>query len=103
MARCVTEIAELLSAGDFMAVREDFDEAMASSLPSDGLRGAWEQVRALKGDFLGTVGDPIETSRDGYRVVDLPLHFERSDAKLRVSYASDGRVAGLFILNPEVP
>ena len=25
MARSVTEIAELLSAGDFMAVREDFD------------------------------------------------------------------------------
>jgi len=66
------------------------------------LRRGWRSMRFKKGKYLGIGAESKERERDGYRVVDLPLRYRRSDAKLRVAYDHDGRIVGLFILNPEV-
>ena len=102
MARTTAEIADLLAAGQFDSIRDDFDDTMKAQLSTRRLRRAWRLMKLLKGRYLGVSGAPTQTNRDGVRVVDLPLHYRRSDAKLRVAYSSEGRIAGLFILNPEV-
>jgi len=102
VARSAPEIAELLAARRFDTVREDFDDNMLAKCSTQMLRRGWRSMRFKKGKYLGIGGESKERERDGYRVVDLPLRYRRSDAKLRVAYDHDGRIVGLFILNPEV-
>ena len=75
---------------------------MLAKCSTQMLRRGWRSMRFQKGKYLGVGGESEERELDGYRVVELPLRYQRSDAKLRVAYDDDGRVAGLFILNPEV-
>jgi hypothetical protein len=102
MARSAREIAELLAAQRFDDVRNDFDENLSAKLSTRMLRRGWRTMRLRKGKYLGVAGEPSEHDRDGFRVIDLPLQFRRANAKLRVAYTSDDRIAGLIILNPEV-
>ena len=91
-----------MAARRFYAIREDFDDNMTAKCSTQMLRRGWRQMRLMKGRYLGIGGEPEEQQRDGYWVIDLPLRFRRSEAKLRVAYDNDGRIAGLFLLNPEV-
>jgi hypothetical protein len=75
---------------------------MGAKCSTQMLRRGWRSMRFRKGRYVGIAGEPEEHERDGYRVVDLRLRYRRSDAKLRVAYDPGGRIAGLFILNPEV-
>lgn len=102
MARSAPEIAELLADRRFDAIREDFDDNMRAKCSTQMLRRGWRSMRFTKGKYLGVDGDPEEHERDGYRVVDLPLRYRRSNAKLRVAYDHEGHIVGLFLLNPEV-
>ena len=102
MARTAREIADLFAARKFAVVTEDFDDVMREKCSVQMLRHGWRTMRLSKGKYLGIGGEPSEHDRDGHLVVDLPLRFRRSAAKLRVTYGPDGRIAGLFILNPEV-
>ena len=91
-----------MASGQFDEIREDFDDNMQSKCSTQMLRRGWRTMRLTKAKYLGVSGEPEERELDGYRVVDLPLRYRRSAAKLRVVYGEDGRIAGLFLLNPEV-
>jgi hypothetical protein len=56
----------------------------------------------MVGPYEG-MGAPFARAQGDYSVVDVPLHFEAGEMKGRVSYDQQGQVAGLFILNPDVP
>jgi len=96
--RAVELIAEL-TGHQWEQVRRDFTPTMATRLDAAGVAAAWEQVAGLVGRF-GSIGVPFVRALGDYTVVDVPLSFEAGDMIGRVSYDTDGKVAGLFILSP---
>ncbi|WP_331721363.1 DUF3887 domain-containing protein [Streptomyces sp. NBC_00212] len=71
------------------------DEVRGSGLATvAGLVGAFE-------DFAD--GEPFVRRVGDHTVVDIPLRYEAGDMKARVAFDADEKVAGLFILAPEVP
>jgi len=74
----------------------------SSQADEAGLAAGWAQLEGLSGKLL-TVGRPTVAARGKYRVVDIPLAFERGPMKARVSFDSEGRIAGLFVLYPDLP
>lgn len=89
------------SAGHWDEVRRDFDSTMTETLSAAAIADAWGQVVGVAGAYERT-GEPYVRQQADYTVVDLPLEFEDSPMKCRVAYNSQGQVAGLFILVPDV-
>lgn len=82
--------------------RQDFDERMTTALDADQLAAAWAQVIGMVGEYE-RMGEPLVRQQGDHTVVEVPMHFEAGDMKGRISYRSDGKVAGLYILLPETP
>jgi hypothetical protein len=59
-----------------------------------GLVGAFEGFGTAE-PFVRRIGD--------HTVVDIPLRYEAGEMKARVAFDDDEKVAGLFILPPEIP
>lgn len=93
------DICTALAAGEWEAARVDFDETMAAALPAEKLAETWATVIGGVGAYQGP-GEPFVRRLGDYTVVDLPLAFEAGDMTGRISFRADGRVAGLFVLNP---
>jgi hypothetical protein len=81
--------------------RQDFDDTMAAALDEAGVAAAWTRVIGMVGEYEGR-GEPFVRQLGDYTVVDVPLHFEAGEMTGRVSFHAHGRIAGLFILLPEV-
>jgi hypothetical protein len=87
---------------EWTRVREDFDATMSQALPEPALSASWDQVKALAGSFE-ELGEPLVRQIGAHTVVDVPMRFDRAPMKGRVAYDRDGKVAGFFVLRPEVP
>lgn len=94
------EIFGALAAGGWDAVFRRFDPTMAEALPAGKLADTWATVVGAVGAYERP-GEPFVRRQGDYTVVDVPLAFEAGDLTGRVSFAADGQVAGLFVLNPE--
>ena len=70
---------------------------MAARLDPPGLAAAWAQVIGLAGQYE-RLGEPSVYQAGDLTIVDTPLYFEAGERMGRVSYARDGRVAGLLFL-----
>ena len=79
----------------------DFDETMLAQLPAEKLDDVRLQLLDLVGSYQ-SAGEPFVRRIGKHTVVDVPLEFEAGPMKCRVSYDQEGRVAGLFVLNPDV-
>lgn len=107
----MTEIAEAEAKAvalldDYMtqrweAVRRDFDDRMLAGLSEEMLVQTSSSIREQYGEFISSA-EPSTKSAGGYAVVDIPLKFERGELKFRVSIDADGKIGGLFLLNPAV-
>ncbi|OIJ68152.1 hypothetical protein WN71_009880 [Streptomyces mangrovisoli] len=100
----------------------------AREIVADVLEGRMEQARRsfnaqvleaftdeVRGDGLATVtglvgayegfgdGEPFVRRIGDHTVVDLPLRYEAGDMKARVTFDTEEKVGGLFILVPEAP
>lgn len=89
-----------LAAGRWAEAAADFDETMAAQLTPAQLGDTWAVVIGAVGAYE-RAGEPFVRRQGDYTVVDVPLAFEAGDMTGRVSFHADGRVAGLFVLNPE--
>ena len=79
----------------------DFDETMRAQLPIEKLDDVRLQLLDLVGAY-DSAGEPFVRRIGKHTVVDVPLEFEAGPMKGRVSYDADSRIAGLYVLNPEV-
>jgi hypothetical protein len=96
------KVTDLLAKNDWVAVRADFDDNMRGKLSEDGLERAWKAVVDEKGAFKAR-GEPKQVPKPGSFVVfDTPMEFENGPMKSRVTFDRNARIAGLFILIPEV-
>lgn len=89
-----------LAAGDFEAVRAEFDARMSASLDERQLAGVWVNVTGMVGRFE-RLGQPFVRRIGGHTVVDVPMSFEAGEMVGRLAVDDDGRTAGLFVLRPE--
>jgi len=94
------EIFGALAAGEWEAVHRRFDPTMSEALPVDRLADTWATVVGTVGAYERP-GEPFVRGQGDYTVVDVPLAFEAGDLTGRISFAADGTVGGLFVLNPD--
>ncbi len=94
------EIFGALASGDWESVHRRFDPTMTAALTAGRLADTWATVVGTVGAYERP-GEPFVRRQGDYTVVDVPLAFEAGDLTGRVSFAADGQVAGLFVLNPE--
>jgi hypothetical protein len=86
--------------GDYDEVRRDFTEQMLKAVDTEKLTSTWAHVTAFYGAYEG-MGEPFVRPLHGMTVVDVPLRFEAGEMVGRVSFDTDGKVAGMFVLRAE--
>ena len=81
-------------------VTADFTDKMIEVLPVSKLTAAWAQIIGMVGSYEG-MGEPLSRQAGDLTIVEIPLKFEAGEMKGRVVYDAGGKVAGLFILEPD--
>jgi len=88
----------------WMSGRDDevmalFDDTMRAQLPAEKFAQTWPQLTGLVGAYE-SCGDPIVRPFGEHTVVNVPMEFEAGPMTGRVVFDREGRIAGLFVLNP---
>ncbi|MFI8594749.1 DUF3887 domain-containing protein [Microbacterium sp. NPDC078428] len=78
-----------------------FDATMAEKLNADGLAAAWAQIIGTAGAYEHR-GDVDTIRAADLTITNTPLVFEAGDFVARITFRDDQRIAGLFILPPEL-
>lgn len=94
------DLIEKISTAQWATVTARFDETMSATLSDGALADAWASVVALQGELEST-GTPFVRAHGLHTVVDVPLEQEAGELVFRVAFDADGRIAGLFFLNPD--
>jgi hypothetical protein len=81
-------------------VRADFNAIMFERMSESGLRDAWAQLIGLVGTYE-QMGEAGARQAGDLTIVDIPMSFEAGEMKGRVVYDRDGKVTGLFVLQPD--
>jgi len=90
-------LVQRLSEGDFNGARTHFDSPMQQALPPEGLREAWTALTRQLGAFQRQVA--TRTAREqGFAVVYVTCEFERGNADVKVAFAENQEIAGLWLL-----
>ncbi len=97
-------VTELIAQNDWPTLRKDFDANLAGSLSEAQLADAWKKMIDRFGAYK-SFGAPTQhpSQGDGIETFDIPMTFERGAAKTRIAFAADGKIAGLFFLDPATP
>jgi len=95
-ALLVKEIVAELKTEDLAALRSHFDENLKVALPDEKVRGLWAGVSA-KGGRLKSCAEPRIDWVGDYTLALANCTFEKQGAELKLTFRSDGRLAGLFI------
>ncbi len=90
------DIATELRAGDLVAIESRFDDEMKSALPDGKLRAFWSGVVA-KGGALKSCATPRTYPAKEFTLAFATCTFEREKAELKLTFRSDGRLAGMFL------
>jgi hypothetical protein len=86
-------------AGDYLAMSRDFNGEVREKASASTMEAAWASIVGMAGAYEGMDAPAVRQWGD-YTVVDIPLRFEAGTMSARVSYDTDGKVAGAFILDP---
>ncbi len=95
-ASLVKEIVAELKADDLVALQSRFDEPLRAALPDDKLRGFWAGV-AARGGHLRSCAEPRINWVGEYTLAFTSCTFEKQRAELKLTFHSDGRLAGMFL------
>ncbi|MBY4574371.1 DUF3887 domain-containing protein [Gordonia paraffinivorans] len=94
------DLLEKITTGEWAQACARFDETMSAALSESALADAWASVVALHGEREST-GTPFVRGHGLHTVVDVPFEQEAGEMVFRVAFDADGRIAGLFFLNPD--
>lgn len=90
-------LVQRLSEGDFNGARTHFDSTMQQALPTERLREAWTGLTRQMGAFQRQVA--TRTAREqGFSVVYVTCEFERGNAEVKVAFAENQEISGLWFL-----
>lgn len=94
------EILETYSARQWDVLRQDFDRRMLAGLSEEMLAETDAAITAQVGELVSK-GDATTKVSGDYLVVDIPLQFERGELKFRVTLNGEGKMSGIWLLNPD--
>lgn len=95
-------ILDAIIGGDFKAATADFDSQMQQAVPPDKLESAWTEYQQTFGMYQSH-GAPQQVPFNDLTVVNIPLQMTNMPGEFRVTFHSDGTVAGLWLLKEGVP
>lgn len=75
---------------------------LVEALSEDRLRQAWMGFEALYGEYASH-GSATASNLGGFVVLNVPLAMANGPAKARISFQSDGKIAGLYLLRQDAP
>jgi hypothetical protein len=93
-ARFVTLLAE----GKFDEAATWLDPAMSAAMPSAKLEDTWGSLSRM-GTYRGQAGTRTATER-GFEVVYVTCSFETGSVDVKVVFDQQGKVAGLWFVDP---
>ncbi len=96
--QAATAVLDAMDAGDFAAVRARFDETMTAAVSEAQLAAIWTALPAQVGAPRGR-GEAQTRTRDGTRLVRIPLRYENATIDALFAFEADGRLSG-FRLAP---
>jgi hypothetical protein len=91
-----------MAAGRFDDVHSHFDDVLDVNLPANQLAGLWQRFTAAKGTLLSQ-GAPTVGQRGRVTIVSIPVQMTKQPGLVRVFFDSDGKINGLYVLNPGTP
>jgi hypothetical protein len=101
--RAITIVTDVLE-GRIGEARKSFNTQVLDTLTDEVWSSGLATVTGLVGEFEGFGdGEPFVRRIGDHTVVDIPMRYEAGDMKARVAFDTDEKVAGLFILPPEIP
>lgn len=98
--RKALEVIEAWRAGRDEELIAQFDDTMRAQLPPERLAQTWPQLLGMAGAYESCGEPAARPFGERYTVVDIPLEFESGPMTGRVVFDRQGRIAGLFVLNP---
>ena len=100
-----SDVTDLLIASKFDEIVGDFNTEMRKGLTAAELEAAFGQVVTAFGRFQSRAATvrSLAAAPEGVRVFDTPMIFGTKTMKSRISFDRDGKIAGFFILNADVP
>lgn len=97
--RRALEVLDAWKAGRDEELLAQFDDTMRAQLPPDRLAQTWPRLTGLVGAYE-SCGDPVVRPFGEYTVVNVPMEFEGGAMTGRVVFDREGRISGLFVVNP---
>ena len=94
--RTKTILHEIIN-GRLENIELDFTPTMREAHALDKIREAWTGLTAQLGEYQ-RLGEPEQTTEQGYTVVYVPLIFEKGMVRAKVVYDSTNYVAGFFFV-----
>jgi len=78
-------------------VINDFTPQMKEALPAEKLAAVWNDLGKQLGAYQ-SMGEATQTEEQGYKVVYVPLTFEKGTVRAKLVYDQTNYVAGLFFV-----
>jgi hypothetical protein len=100
--RLARQVVTSLTAGRSDEVRSHFNDVMDASLSSQQLSTLWERFTTAKGAFV-SAGAPTAVHVRRVTIVSVPVQMSKEAGLVRVFFDSDGKINGLYLLNPGAP
>ena len=75
----------------------DFNAEMKAALPADKLKTVWNDLLTKMGPYQ-SMGEPTQTEEQGYKVVYVPLTFEKGTLRAKLVYDQSNYVGGLWFV-----
>lgn len=85
--------------GNYAAVAAALEPNLQRQLNAEGIRRAWADFQRMHGNYLAH-GGPVSVPRGELTVVEVPLNMTHQPGKFQITFQRDGRIAGLYLLNP---
>ncbi|MEJ5368853.1 MAG: alpha/beta fold hydrolase [Bryobacteraceae bacterium] len=99
LAERARQAANLLLAGDYETLAQQFAPEMRKAAPPEALRQAVApQLQAL--GAVKRIGAPEAAKAGAFDIVMIPVEFERGALRLQISFNAAGEIAGLFLRPP---
>ncbi len=74
-----------------------FDETLKQALPADKLGETITQVESKLGKIINIEDNVTAISHDGYRILLVPVQFEKATVNFRYTLNTDNQIAGFFL------
>lgn len=94
--RSKTILHELVNGRPEMVIN-DFTPQLKEALPAEKLAAVWSDLTTKLGAYQ-SLGDATQTEEQGYKVVYVPLTFEKGTVRAKLVYDETNYVAGFFFV-----